>query len=91
MGASVTTMATRQVSVAARHSLKRTTTTTTTGVRSYTGEPPATSEDVPQDQAAYDAYLKSYKNREQFDHTEYSFYDYEHDMAPDRNPQPSNQ
>jgi hypothetical protein len=82
-----------------------TSTTSSTTVRKYCSEPPADppavavgalsddapTVDIPQDQAAFDDYISSYKNPGYFEHDEYSYFDYEHRMAPDRIPQPSSE
>merc|ERR1712072_1601101 len=91
----------KHLNVVLRNTMKRTmlTTTTTTTTRKYSSEPPAVgaladdapTADIPQDQAAYDAYISTYKNPGFFEHDEYSFFDYEHRMAPDRIPQPSSE
>merc|ERR1711962_1651538 len=97
MASNLISTTTRHLNVVLRTAIKRTIpTTTTTTVRKCTTEPPASdapaaapTTDIPQDQAAYDAYIASYKNQGYYSHGEYSYFDLEHQMAPDRIEQPS--
>merc|ERR1719204_1943494 len=98
MASNLISNTTRHLNVVLRTAIKRTTIpTTTTTVRKCTTEPPASdapaaaapSTDIHQDQAAYDEYIASYKNQGYYGYDEYSYFDLEHQMAPDRIEQPS--